>query len=129
MLVGVLAMNALVVLHPTPASAACTTRFLTFPAWYDGLTDKDCSIEKPDASKDGLSKFIWKIVLNVIEILMQLVAYASVAFLIWGGFTYMTAAGSADMITNGKKTIFNAIIGLVISIMAVAIVTLIGRNL
>lgn len=115
----------------TPAYAAptgCTTNFLTFPAWYRGLVNNDCSIKSPN-DVGGISSFIWKIVLNVVEIMLQLVAYISVGFVIYGGFLYLASAGSADKIAAGKKTILNALIGLVLSFFSVAIVALIAENI
>lgn len=110
---------------PQNAYAACNDRLLTFPAWYRGLTDGNCNIKSPENS-GGISNFIWKIVLNIIEFMLQLVGYLSVGFIITGGFKYMTSAGSPDGIQKAKKTISNAVIGLVISIFSVAIVNVIA---
>lgn len=115
----------------TPAYAApggCTANFLTFPAWYRGLVNSDCSIKSPN-DVGGISSFIFKIVLNVVEIMLQLVAYISVGFVMYGGFLYLASAGSADKIAAGKKTILNALIGLVLSFFSVAIVALIAENI
>lgn len=111
----------------TNVSANCdgNNAFLTFPAWYRGMTDADCNIVAPEDSSDGISAFIWKIVLNVIEIALQLVAYLALFFIIYGGFQYITSSGSADQASKAMKTILNALIGLVIAIGSVAIVNLI----
>ncbi len=119
---------SLTVLAPTAAAAGgCVTRpFLTFPAWYRGLTDSQCNILSPsDPSVGGLSSFIWIIVLNVIEIILQVIAYAATLMIIYGGFRFLTAAGNPAGVEQGKKTITNAVIGLVISIASIAIVNLI----
>ena len=112
-------------------SFACTDRLLTFPAWYKGLQmpDPDCSIKQPDSSPTGLSNFIWTIVLNVIEFVLQLVGYIAVGFIIAGGYKYMISAGSADGMVKARKTIMNAVIGLVLSIFSVAIVNVIAGAL
>jgi len=111
------------------APAGCPDSVLTFPTWYRGLQSGDCSITPPDATKkSGLSDFIWKIVLNLLEIALQLVGYIAVGFLIYGGFKYITGAGAPDKITAGRKIILNAVIGLVISIFSVAIVNLVNRG-
>jgi hypothetical protein len=113
------------------ASAACTSSFLTFPAWYDGVIDSKCDITVPKVDKNGggLPAFIFRIVLNIIEIALQLVAYAAAGYLIYGGFKYLTSAGSADRVVAGRKIILNAIVGLVISFMSVAIVNLVTSNI
>jgi hypothetical protein len=115
----------LAVAAPQTAFAACSDRLLTFPAWYKGLTDGSCNIKDPK-SAGGLSTFIWTIVLNIIEIGLQLVGYISVAFIIRGGFKYMTSVGEAAEITKAKKMILDAVIGLVLSIFSVAIVNVVA---
>lgn len=114
------------------AAAACTSSFLTFPAWYDGVIDQStCEVKSPSVDKNGggLPEFIFRIVLNIIEIALQLVAYAAAGYLIYGGFKYLTSAGSADRVTSGRKIIINALVGLVISFMSVAIVNLVTANI
>lgn len=113
---------------PQTAQAACGDRLLTFPAWYKGLTDANCNIKAPEQS-GGISNFIWTIVLNIIEFMLQLVGYLSAGFVIAGGFKYMTSAGSSDGIQKAKKTISNALVGLVISIFSVAIVNIIAESI
>lgn len=97
---------------------------LSLPPWYRGLTDDSCNIVSPSTldQETGLSQFIWTIALNVIEMIMQLVGYIAIAFLIFGGFKYMTAQGEPSKIMQAKDTIRNALIGLIIAIFSVAIV-------
>lgn len=116
----------LAVAVPQTAAAACNDRLLTFPAWFKGLTTDDCEIKPPTDMPGGLPTFIWTIALNVIEFMLQLVAYISVAFIIVGGFKYMTSTGTSDGTAKAKRTITNAVIGLVIGIFSVAIVNVIA---
>lgn len=109
---------------PQTAYAACSERLLTFPAWYKGLVDGNCLIKNP-ADVGGLPKFVATIVLNVIEFMLQLVGYLAVGFIIVGGFKYLTSAGAPDDIAKAKKTILNAVIGLVISIFSIGIVNVV----
>jgi hypothetical protein len=115
----------LAVATPETTYAACTDRLLTFPAWYKGLTTGDCSVKSPKEA-GGLPKFIWTIVLNVIEMTLQIVGYLAAGFIIRGGFKYMTALGEAAEVAKAKKIIMDAVIGLVLSIMSVGIVNLIA---
>lgn len=113
---------------PTTTYAACDTRFITIPTWYNGLTKGgDCQIKSPDEA-GGLDKFIWKIALNVINIMFQLVGYISIGFIIYGGFKFMISQGMADGAAKARQTITRAVIGLVISLFAVSIVTLVGAS-
>lgn len=118
----------LTVALPQTSFAACNDQLLTFPAWFKGLTDGNCNIKNPN-DVGGLSNFIWKIVLNVIEVGLQIVGYVSAAFIIVGGFKYMTSTGSPDGAVKARKTILNAVIGLGISIFSVAIVNLVAGSI
>lgn len=115
-----------------PKSDPCGSgSFLGFPAWYRGLTEpsgEDCNIKSP-GDVDGIGNFIWIIALNVIEMLLRAAGYASVAFIIYGGYKYMISAGSPDGMVAARKTIMNAVIGLVISVAAIAIVNTVSRGL
>jgi len=102
------------------ASDSCNSGFLGFPAWYRGVTDGDCNIKSP--TSDELPSFIWKIVLNIIDMALMAVGYIAVFFILWGGFSLIINSGSSDALAKARQTVFNAIIGLVISIAAVAIV-------
>lgn len=53
----------------------------------------------------------------------------AVGFIIFGGFQYMLSQGEPERTKGARSTILNALIGLAISLSAVAIVNLIGRNL
>jgi hypothetical protein len=117
--------------------ADCSKGILTFPTWFRGIVKIEsvdgknvCVIMSPaDLSRpgqnDGLSNFIWHIVLNALDIALQLAGYIAVGFILYGGFLFMTSQGSAEGSTKARKTILNAVIGLVISIGSVAIVNLI----
>ena len=108
---------------PTQASAAnehCETSILGIPPWYRGMTDASCNIQAPDAF-GGLSAFIWRIALNIIQIVLAIIAYIAFFFVIYGGFLFMTAGGNPSQVEKGRKSIFNAIIGLVIALSAIGI--------
>lgn len=128
---GILAVAA-----PQPAAAAgpitsvdqCSVRFLTFPTWFNGLVEIEngkCIVMSPD-KVGGLSPFIWRIVLNVIEIALQLVVYAAAVFILYGGFQFLTSQGSPDEAAKARQTIINAAIGIVISVGAIAAVNLLS---
>jgi len=111
---------------PTTVSAAakCEQRLLGIPPWYRGLTTDSCTIVSPDAA-GGLAPFIWRIVLNGIEMAIVVVAYIAVFFILYGGFLYITGGASPGQLEKARKTITNAVIGLVIAMGAIAINNLI----
>lgn len=109
------------------AAAACEGRVLGVPPWYRGLTNNnppDCSLKSPE-DVGGLSSFIWRIVLNGIEMAIVLAAYIAVFFIIYGGFLYMTGGAQPGQLENARKSILNAVIGLVICMGAIAITNLV----
>lgn len=111
------------------ANGGCGTQFLTFPSWFRGLVDtSNCELKQPGKNAPELQGYILVIVLNVLEIALQLVAYISVGFIIYGGFKYLTSPSDSSKIAGGRKTIQNALIGLVISFASIAIVNLITNN-
>jgi hypothetical protein len=128
---SVIMLMGLVVITPQNAYAATNcadAHFLTFPAWYRGLTETDCSIKSPD-KVGGLSAFIIIIAMNFLEMLFQAVAYISVGYIIWGGFKYITTYGEPNEIVVARQRILNAIIGLVIAMLAVGIVNFLGSKI
>jgi hypothetical protein len=110
---------------PQTTYAACNDTLLTFPAWFKGLTQGNCDLKSP-ADVGGISNYVWAIALNVVDMILQLVGYIAVGFIIFGGYKYMISAGSPDGMVKARKTITNAVIGLLISIFSVAIVKIIS---
>lgn len=111
---------------PTPAYAACDSTFFGVPAWYRGLTDGACQVKYPGSEEDSTSRFVWTIVLNLLQGAFMIAAYVTIFYILKGGFLYMTTAGSSDGMSSAKKTITNAIIGLIIAILAASIVNAIA---
>ncbi|MGE5392773.1 MAG: pilin [Candidatus Saccharibacteria bacterium] len=60
-----------------------------------------------------------------INLVLSIVGLVSVAFLIYGGFTYITSGGNEDNAERGKKAVTNAIIGLVVVILSGVIVNVV----
>jgi len=108
-------------------SENCEARVLGVPPWYRGLTKEtndDCVIVSPD-EVGGLSAFIWKIVLNIIEIGLVLASIIAVFYILYGGFLFITGGGNSSQVEKARKSILNAVIGLIISMGAIAITNLI----
>lgn len=126
---SVLAGSVFTFILPNDTFAAdCNGEFLLVPAWYRGLTTGDnCDIkpisQKEDAKSGSvtLSTFIWTVVLNISDGLFRLAGVISTGFIIWAGFQYMISQGNPTGISNAKTTLTNAIIGLIISILAISI--------
>lgn len=106
-------------------SAQCSA-FLTFPAWYRNLANADCTEISSPSDVGGLQSYILIIALNVVEIMLQVVAYITVFYMLYGGFQFITSAGSPDGMAKARKTLLNATIGSVIAIASVIIVNLVS---
>lgn len=104
-------------------------RILTLKPWYDGLTKDDCSIKDPGSDADSQANFIWKIVLNIVDDLLQLIGYTTVGYIMYGGFLMMTSNGAPNKAAHGRKTIMSAAIGLVIALASVALVNFISSKI
>ena len=59
---------------------------------------------------------------NVVNILLFIIGAVSVIMLIYGGIRYTTSGGNANSVTAAKNTIMYSIIGLVVAILAFAVV-------
>lgn len=125
--------STLAIATPQTVSAkACSKGVLLFPTWYRGVSTTEgsgdtatCEIDKPDKN---LSNFIWTIGLNVVEMALVLVGYIAVGYIIWGGFQYMLVATNADRTVAARKTIVNAVAGLILSLFAAVIVNIVVNN-
>lgn len=59
---------------------------------------------------------------DIINILLLLIGAVSVVMIVIGGFKYVTSNGDQNNIVSAKNTILYAVIGLIVAIMASAIV-------
>jgi len=111
-------------------SSTCEKTFLGMRPWYMGVTKYDsatntCIIATPgtvDGDGDTMAIFVWKIILNIISDVTLLIGYVAIAFVIWGGYKYIMSNGEPQNVAVAKKTITNALIGLVIALLATVIV-------
>ncbi len=113
--------------NATNCSANGGVGFLGFPTWYEFLnptfTNGQCELNlvfPDDLPKIGLA---------ILEILLRIGGYAAVAFIVYGGFKYVTSQGEPDATKQARHTIQNALIGLIIALMATALVSYIGTQL
>ena len=104
-------------------------KILTLKPWYSGLTNNDCSLKSPGADTNSQANYIWKIALNIVDDLLQLIGYTTIGYIMYGGFLMMTSNGAPDKAARGRKTIMSAAIGLVIALASVALVNFISSKI
>lgn len=123
--------------------------FFGFPMWYkylsppvDGsgkLLNIKGDVFDPNANVpvnctpvlSGINDF-WLIGLAVVEILLRVAVLVAIFFVMFGGFKYVAArgqdgsGGTPDKLNTAKLTIYDALTGLVIAIVASAVVSYIA---
>jgi hypothetical protein len=104
-----------------------SSSFLGFPTWYKYLnpqfSDGQCNLSI------NFPQDIPKIGLALVEIALRVGGMVAVAFVIYGGFRYILSQGSSDQAASARHTIINALIGLVIAVLATLIVSFIAGSL
>ena len=65
---------------------------------------------------------------NIINVVIGVIGFVAVAFIIFGGFQYTTSAGDPGKVKKAKDTILYGIIGLVVAMLAYAIVNFVLSN-
>lgn len=83
-----------------------------------------CVPNSPFSNQDALvnKRDFPSLATTIIKILLYFAGIVAVIFVIIGGYQIMTAQGNASQATNGRKTLTNAIIGLVIIVLAYIII-------
>ncbi len=84
---------------------------------------------KPGALPGGPGSRFSLELLQIINLFLGIVGLIAVAYLIYGGFRYMTSAGNEETTEQAKKIIVNSIIGLVVIILSYIIVVTISNAL
>lgn len=107
---------------PTAYATRCNSEgrlsIISIKPWYSGL----CKAGTDDVEIKKLPDDIVVLGLNLLSIAIQIAGYAAVGLVIWGGVKYILASGEASKITSAKTTIQNALIGLLIVLVAVTLV-------
>jgi hypothetical protein len=111
----------------TNFAAACPapSTFLNFPTWYQYLSCENDPMGQPTPVIGDIND-IWAIGLAIIDILLRLAGMALVGYILYGGFQYMTSQGEADRTAAAKNILLNAVIGLVIVMIAAGLVGFVG---
>ncbi|TSC65712.1 MAG: Uncharacterized protein G01um101477_369 [Candidatus Doudnabacteria bacterium Gr01-1014_77] len=89
------------ILRPDPKTGLC-------------LPMKASDVGKPDT--------VNTLLVRVINIILSISASLAILFVVIGGFKYITSNGNEEAASKGRQTLVNAIIGLVIIILAYTIV-------
>ncbi len=100
-----------------------------FPPWYkylDGVEDSE-GVCRVDVTNANPARTATLILIAIIELLTRLAALVAVGFVIYGAIQYIVSQGDSQSLSNAKSTIANALIGLIITLLSVALIQFIGR--
>ena len=119
-------------LTPLPVGAqSCeldSDSFLGIPAWYKYLETTNDDSGRCSPQVDGLDSLL-PIGLAVLEALIRLAGLVAVIMIFFAGFKFITSQGNPDAAAAARKTAINALIGLVIVVLATSIISFIGNSL
>lgn len=101
------------------------------PWWYylpdSSFDNKTCEVVKFNVLQ-GKSD-IPLILLAIIDDLLRLAGLVAVGFVLTGGIKYITSQGDPEGIAKAQSTIQNALVGLAVTVIAVAFVSFVGTQL
>ncbi len=89
----------------------------------DGSTGLCLPASQSNAATDANAFLI-----SIINVMLSVAAIIAVMFIIIGGYRYITSAGNEETAEKGRNTLVNAIIGLVIIILAYVIVGVVNNS-
>lgn len=101
--------------------------FFGFPKWYkylDGVRERGglCAPQLNSLND------IWLIALAITEVLLRLAIIAAIAFVLIGGFKYITSAGNPEKTGKAKNTVIDGLAGVVIAVIAAAVISYIAER-
>jgi hypothetical protein len=118
-------------LHLLADANSCSKTFLGLKTWFAYLPpdsfNGDCTIKSFNALGNHSSFLL--IGLALLDDLIRIAALVAVGYVIYGGIQYVTSQGSPDATKKAQSTIINALVGVVIAILAASIVAFIGNKL
>jgi hypothetical protein len=119
-------------------AASCTANsFLGIPPWYKYLVSAGrmavnpdtgiCELQSSTLASGQAGSDIVLILLGVLDILLRLASLVAIGFIVYAAIQYVASDGQPDRTKEAQSTIINALVGLVIALIATASVSFIGR--
>lgn len=114
-------------------AAACTppsSGFFGIPTWYkylpgedviDGISGQISCTPKLNSLSD-----VWLIGAAVIDILLRIAALMAIGYIVVAGINYIRSQGQPDQTAKAQRTLVNAVVGLVIAIIATVMVNFVA---
>lgn len=77
-------------------------------------TAEQCAIAKEDKLQTGSGNIVW----NIVSAILMILGGVSVIMIIVGGLRFVMSGGDSSAVKSAKNTVFYAIIGLVVALLA-----------
>jgi hypothetical protein len=108
------------------AGVAGSAADLTGSVCTSGSVDVCLGTESTGNETASSQQQIVNLILNIVTWVVYIVGAVAVVFLVYGGILFIVnPGGNEDNVKKGKTIIFNALIGLVIVLLATTIITLV----
>lgn len=117
-----------------PAQCGGST-FFDFPRWYEYLDMHyegslgGCVVDDFKLLGAGADSGLILIALAILDMLLRFAGLVAVGYVAWGGIKYLTSRGEPSELAAAKQTITNALVGVVIALVATSVVVFIGTRL
>lgn len=118
-LLAIFAISFASIALSTTTYAITSGDICTSNATYEAKTAAGCY---------GDSTKIEDVIINIINGVVGVFGIVAAVFIIVGGVGYMTSNGDSGKVEKAKKTILYAVIGLIVSVLAFAIVNFVVAN-
>lgn len=89
-------------------------RFFVFAFLFFPIVVSAADLGLGNAGGIGLQGNLTGIIANVIKVALGLVGVLALAYIVYGGFLYISAAGDAKQIDKAKTVIIYAVIGIIV---------------
>lgn len=119
------------------AATCSASPFLGIPPWYKYLVAAGrmapdaktglCELKSSPLANDQFGADLTLGLLGVLDILLRLSVYVTIGFILYGAIQYISSDGQPDKTKEAQSTVINALVGLVIALIATASVSFIGR--
>jgi uncharacterized membrane protein YccC len=111
-------------------ASSCGGTFFGLEPWYAYLKlSSNCSVSSFQVLPSGSTPSdVPLILLAVVDDLLRVAGLVAVGFVIYAAFEYLTSQGNPEQTGKAQSTIINALIGLAIAMVAIAVVSFLGNK-
>lgn len=123
----------------TVTADPCTKhQFLGLVPWYQYLTVKQvntgsttiCGVDSFNLiGINGGKSDLPLVALAVVDDLVRIAGMVAVGVVIYGGVQYATSQGNPEQTARAQSTIINALVGLIVAVIAVGVISFLGSKL